>query len=201
MSLPPSRPGVGLARSPPPEDPPLTSVFEVDSKEIPRRRGSFSFLRRSKSGDRISVSRNVSGGKLTKRQRSVTREQEMKREQIPHQPPKLPDLPRSTRLQTFGGESLRSDRAAVITNQVENNRPIPPMPQVSRNNRASPMYSNVPVPPIPSYSPASGEHRVDPLVRTESIAHRGRYSYASSFVSTVSGPRRLRRRKDPTPFK
>jgi len=32
------------------------------------------------------------------------------------------------------------------------------------------------------------------------MAHRGRYSYASSAISTINSPRRVRRRKDPTPF-
>ncbi|KXL45578.1 hypothetical protein M433DRAFT_50061, partial [Acidomyces richmondensis BFW] len=37
--------------------------------------------------------------------------------------------------------------------------------------------------------------------RTESMTHRGRYSYASSTVNVnVNSPRRVRRRKDPTPF-
>lgn len=42
---------------------------------------------------------------------------------------------------------------------------------------------------------------VDPYARTESMTHRGRYSYASSAVSTVNSPRRVRRRKDPTSYK
>ena len=41
----------------------------------------------------------------------------------------------------------------------------------------------------------------DPYANIGSMAHRGRYSYASSAVSTVNSPRRVRRRKDPTPFK
>ncbi|KAJ5210808.1 hypothetical protein N7491_010618 [Penicillium cf. griseofulvum] len=41
---------------------------------------------------------------------------------------------------------------------------------------------------------------VDPYARTESMTHRGRYSYASSAVSTVNSPRRVRRRKDPTSY-
>ncbi|RKU45396.1 hypothetical protein DL546_004710 [Coniochaeta pulveracea] len=32
------------------------------------------------------------------------------------------------------------------------------------------------------------------------MTHRGRYSYASSAMSTINSPRRVRRRKDPTPF-
>ncbi|KAJ5154597.1 uncharacterized protein N7500_010036 [Penicillium coprophilum] len=41
---------------------------------------------------------------------------------------------------------------------------------------------------------------VDPYARTESMTHRGRYSYASSAMSTVNSPRRVRRRKDPTSY-
>lgn len=42
----------------------------------------------------------------------------------------------------------------------------------------------------------------DPYAKEGSMAHRGRYSYASSAVSsTMNSPRRVRRRKDPTPFK
>lgn len=42
----------------------------------------------------------------------------------------------------------------------------------------------------------------DPYAKEGSMAHRGRYSYASSAVSsTFNSPRRARRRKDPTPFK
>ncbi|KAF3768472.1 hypothetical protein M406DRAFT_44423 [Cryphonectria parasitica EP155] len=54
--------------------------------------------------------------------------------------------------------------------------------------------TDIPVPPIPT------GHWVDPYARTESMTNRGRYSYASSAISTVNNPRRVRRRKDPTPF-
>ncbi|PFH57950.1 hypothetical protein XA68_14344 [Ophiocordyceps unilateralis] len=60
--------------------------------------------------------------------------------------------------------------------------------QETPRNYAAPIYP--PVPPIP----------FDIYARTESMTHRGRYSYASSAVSTINGPRRVRRRKDPTPF-
>ena len=51
-------------------------------------------------------------------------------------------------------------------------------------------------------SAGHGEYVAYPQERTESMTHRGRYSYASSVnqVNTNS-PRRIRRRKDPTPFK
>lgn len=42
----------------------------------------------------------------------------------------------------------------------------------------------------------------DPYAKEGSMAHRGRYSYAGSATSsTINSPRRVRRRKDPTPFK
>jgi len=62
----------------------------------------------------------------------------------------------------------------------------------------------VPVPPIPENSPTStaqGSQAFDPYARSESMTNRGRYSYASSAVHTTDSPRRVRRRKDPTPFK
>lgn len=52
-----------------------------------------------------------------------------------------------------------------------------------------------------SISPPMTADAIDPFARTESMTHRGRYSYASSAVSSINNPRRLRRRKDPTPYK
>lgn len=61
--------------------------------------------------------------------------------------------------------------------------------------------AGVPIPPIPGQNGMGVGDWVDPYARTESMTHRGRYSYASSAVSTINSPRRVRRRKDPTPFK
>ena len=58
--------------------------------------------------------------------------------------------------------------------------------------------TNPAAPPMPV---GSSNEPVDPYARTESMTHRGRYSYASSAISTVTNPRRVRRRKDPTPYK
>lgn len=67
----------------------------------------------------------------------------------------------------------------------------------STTNTGSNTY-NVPIPPIPG-TQGNGAY-VDPYAKTESMTHRGRYSYASSAVSTINSPRRVRRRRDPTPF-
>lgn len=142
--------------------------------ESTKRASIGGFLRRSKSTEPLSE-RKSSTGKMSKKMREQAREEELRRqrEAVPQQPPRLPDLEPSPQLKTFGGEGNPENNAS----------------QNSQSVRAS---SQPPVPPIPP---------VDPYARTESMTHRGRYSYASSLVSTINNPRRLRRRKDPTPYK
>ena len=53
-----------------------------------------------------------------------------------------------------------------------------------------------PPPPIPSTA-ATITSRLDPYAQDDSIMLRGRHGAANS----ANGPRRLRRRKDPTPYK
>lgn len=186
-------------RSPPPEDPSLPSIPESNGgQEQPRRRGSFSFLRRTKSGTQLSTKRTVSGGKLTKKQKAIAREQKMAQEPTPQQPPMIPAIPRPTQLQTFGGENAMLDSMNLVSDRTRGNQHnVSPR---SLGTSGSAMYSNVPIPPIPGNSKERGRH-VDPYARTESMTNRGRYSYASSAISTINSPRRVRRRKDPTPFK
>ena len=88
--------------------------------------------------------------------------------------PKLPDFVPSPQMQTFGGEGAKSTSLAIPRSASK----------------------SIPMPPTPSKAQSP-----DPYARTESMTHRGRYSYAPSAVSTVDSPRRVRRRKDPTPYK
>lgn len=188
-------------RSPPPlpEDPSLPSIPESNGgEEQPRRRGSFSFLRRTKSGTQLSTKRSISGGKLTKKQKAIAREQQMAQELIPQQPPMIPAIPRPTQLQTFGGEDARPDSMTLASDRTRGNQYNSPSRFPGINGSAT--YSNVPIPPIPGNSKEGGGHG-DLYARTESMTNRGRYSYASSAISTINSPRRVRRRKDPTPFK
>lgn len=176
-----------------------------------RRRPSFSFLRRSKS--REAVPRTVSGGavrsssrgstparKLSKKQPGSAREQEMRQEIVPPRPPKIPDIPRMQRLQTFGGEEKRPSSVAIMSGNAGDRRSGRVKSYASAESSDFAVGHNIPVPPIPSEY-GGVKSPVDMLMRTESIAHRGRSSYASSMVSTISSPRRLRKRKDPVPFK
>lgn len=167
-----------------PADSGLQSTLDSAIREgSQRRRPSFSFLTRTKSGERLSSPRSLSSrsppprspstGKLRKKQRDLLISEGLMREKANRQPPMIPDLPRPTQLQTFGGEESTG--------------------HYQRRAESGANIYNIPIPPIPG--------NVDPYARTESMTHRGRYSYASSTVSTINSPRRVRRRKDPTPFK
>ena len=140
--------------------------------------------------------RSISGGKLTKRQqKDADLQQEREAAAIPKNAPRIPDLPSAPRLQTFGGENARSDDLPMGFNAVGSYTRGRALPTGSLDMTRS----NIPpIPPMPGKG--KGEY-VDPYARTESMTHRGRYSYASSAVSTINSPRRVRRRKDPTPFK
>lgn len=194
-------------KSPSPEDTALPSIAEGNGKPMPPRRTSLGFLRRAKSGEPLnSGSRSASGGKLTKKQQRVTQEQEQLRQEREaaeraKYPPKLPDFSPSPQLRTFGGEETSSSGEGLESSRAAGrNRRY--MPRSSMENPVSTNSYGVPMPPLPGTA-ISGENGdcVDPYARTESMTHRGRYSYASSAVSTINSPRRVRRRKDPTPFK
>lgn len=170
--------------SPSPQASPVPIPSPSDGKS-PARRTSFGFLHRSKSKEPLT-NRKASGGKITKRQHEQARDEELKRLQeanlSPNSIPRLPDLTPSPQLQTFGGENSMSDATEKGT---------------KRSTEA--LSPNVPMPPIPGKSQSA--EALDPYARSESMTHRGRYSYAPSAVSSIDSPRRVRRRKDPTPYK
>ncbi|OKL62730.1 hypothetical protein UA08_01898 [Talaromyces atroroseus] len=182
------RPRTPGKSQPPPPPPEASSSFidnnnnnnsrlSVNNLDAASRRSSLGFLRRSKSTEPLSE-RKSSGSKASKKMKDQIREEELRRqrESVPQHAPRLPDLAPAPKMQTFGGEEQATSLGA-------------PAPQ----NRSSSSHQSVPPPPPP---PAV----LDPYARTESMTHRGRYSYASSAVSTINSPRRLRRRKDPTPY-
>ncbi|KAH8886874.1 hypothetical protein GQ53DRAFT_340162 [Thozetella sp. PMI_491] len=146
----------------------------------PRRSSLGMLLRRSKSSD-------------LKKQQQAAKEQELQRQRdaIPKSPPRLPVLYNGApapQLQTFGGDA-RPDSLAIVSGRADHHSSTTPRPSME------PARSVVSIPPPPI--PNGGW---DPYARTESMTHRGRYSYASSAISTINSPRRVRRRKDPTPF-
>lgn len=191
------------AQSPPPEAlPAVTGNGHANinnnnngvSKNAPpsnSRRTSLGFLRRAKSNEPLG-DRKASGGRISKKaQKELAKEEELRRQReaaVPRHAPKLPDFSPAPQLKTFGGENARPDSVAIISNRVGHNE----YPQA------------ISIPPVPGSSSSAAVRStdsVDPYARTESMTHRGRYSYASSAVSTINSPRRVRRRKDPTPYK
>lgn len=74
----------------------------------------------------------------------------------------------------------------------------------SQETLGSDTYRGMPVPPVPPIPPIPGRTTtkgyVEAFSRTESLVNRGRHSYASSAISTINSPRKIRRRKDPTSF-
>ncbi|KAI9893393.1 MAG: hypothetical protein M1814_006690 [Vezdaea aestivalis] len=179
------RPTTPAKSPPPPNDPQLGPIPENGTKPAQQpRRSSLNFLRRSRSGEPLG--RSSSGNKLSKKALREEERLRLKREadSVPKLPPTLPTIYNGApppELQSFGGENARTSAIG--------------MRNYSRGS--ADLYSpSLSPPPMPG-SPSSP---FDPYARTESMANRGRYSYASSAVSTINSPRRVRRRKDPTPF-
>ena len=160
--------------------PPTSSDgHENHQNKLPLRKASLRFLRRSKSSDRPLSERKLSTGKVhrTLKKPLPKEEEEARRLQASHQPPRLPFLDTSFQSRTFE-QDLRDTR-------ITHNMSIPPPP------------------PIPSDDSPTATSKFDPYASREgSITHRGRYSYTSNAASGgINGPRKLRRRKDPTPYK
>lgn len=163
-----------------------TSRQQQQQQEAPRRSSLGLLLRRSKSGE--------FGKQGSKKQQAHARELELQRQQreaANKPPPSLPTLydgGSPLQLQSFGGEDSSNSNGQHLNGRA--------------SMEPSMRSGNVPIPPMPSSNGGAKKGDwVDPYARTESMTHRGRYSYASSAVSTINSPRRVRRRKDPTPFK
>ncbi len=142
--------------------------------ESPARRPSFGdmLLRRSKSGD-------------VGKKAQAARDAELARQR--QRPPRLPEF---------------ANNAGQLSNSLSSQLNLddsPPMPsgRIESTGSFSTNYTYAPS----TASPPTSSAPFDPYARTESMTHRGRYSYASSAISTLNSPRRVRRRKDPTPFK
>ncbi|KAF2132077.1 hypothetical protein P153DRAFT_354726 [Dothidotthia symphoricarpi CBS 119687] len=179
----------------------------------PVHRTSFHFLRRKSSAETRGGYRSASTGKMSKKAKVLAQEEAVRKSReaamLPVQPPRLP----SHSFDNFGGgEYFRPDSVAIVSNQASNHagnhanhagnnfsRPNFSRPSVEQT-RMAPTSTSAVAPPMPVRSTSPSYVDYDPYPRTESMTNRGRYSYASSQISTVNSPRRVRRRKDPTPF-
>ena len=170
------------------------------------RKGSFNFLRRSKSREGSVSAKSTPQRKLSKKERSRKRDQEMLQQQIPSAPPRIPIVPHPPDLQTFGGDSGSPDNLGIMSNRAGGSFQYRLAQKTSQEAMGLDMYRGMSVPPVPPIPSIPGVTSIptspyDQYARTESMANRGRASYASSAISTINSPRKIRRRKDPTPFK
>ena len=176
------------ASSPPSTASPSSVASPRNSASLPVRRSHLGFLRRSRSGDPVRM--------------PVV---------APSPPPKLPDLPVNAASPTdFPAHLLRDDERTsvdILTGTLD--EPARNGVHKSTDLHAAlggfvpgRMSSDSVIGPSGEYLKSSPlPITEDPYANVGSMAHRGRYSYASSAVSTLNSPRRVRRRKDPTPFK
>jgi len=148
----------------------------------PRRSSLGMLLRRSKSSE------------LKRQQAAKELELQRQRDAVPKSPPRLPVLYNGAPAPQLGlGGDNRPDSLAIVSGHAHHaDHMSAPAPRPSIEPSRSAI--SVPPPPIPNGG-------FDPYAGSSSMAHRGRYSYASSAISTINSPRRVRRRKDPTPFK
>lgn len=169
--------------NPLPPPPPTPDDAPVLDPQVSRR-GSFGFLKRGKSVERSNSRKNAPGAKLTKRQvKEAQLAAQREAAALSKEPPQIPGLTKPAPLQSFDGAS--------DPKPSENHYPSYTRP---KDGRTTPY--GVPIPPIPD------KHRfIDPYDRGFSITNRSRSSYASSMISTINSPRRVRKRNDPTPFK
>ncbi|KAH0339172.1 hypothetical protein KCU74_g837, partial [Aureobasidium melanogenum] len=170
----------------------------------PRRRGSFSFLTRSKSHE-VPVIRSASGRKMLRNKKLRDQEERRRQEQqmpmVSHSPPTLPTLPNMEPI-----EGARPDSIAIVSGRAHD-YPRPPAPaNFSRPKQASTSYSSMPSLSSTGSLNAPNPYGVplpampDSLPRTESIVSRGRETYAPSILANMHSPRRMRRRKEPEAF-
>jgi hypothetical protein len=207
---------------------PPSHSFEDPEQE--RTSTSF-FRSRSRSKSKEGKSNMLRRGSKAKQQQQAELERrEREAQMLPRQPPRLPSHHPLPGMPTFGGEDARPDSIAMFSSHSHSNRgpalashpphPAPThappaanfsrpgnvtMSSTHRDNSTSPAYalrgaSASASPPPAGVATANGD---DLTERTASITNRGRYDYTASSAQPghVNSPRRIRRRKDPTPFK
>ncbi|PWW73806.1 hypothetical protein C7212DRAFT_354136 [Tuber magnatum] len=185
------RPPTPKSSSPPTSSsrPPVPENTKVKDKEShPPRRSSLGFLRRSRSGDPV---RKTSPSPI-----------------VAPSAPKLPEYPPAPSRNGFVRD-IR-DSVSIFNGHNMSGFTESPSPEDARSASNGPggyvpgrksTDSVVGVAGGTRYLKSSSvPFTEDPYAKEDSMAHRGRYSYASSAVSTVNSPRRVRRRRDPTPF-
>lgn len=196
-----------------------------EDSETERKSSTF-FRSRSRSKSREG---NMLRRGSKARQQAELERQQREAQMLPKQPPQLPSHNPLPGMPSFGGEGARPDSVAMFNQHHPPNR-LPPQavnaqphtPATTANfsrpgnvvtagapkdNSSSPAYAlrgaSSSVSPPPATAATATGNGDDAYERTGSMTNRGRYSYTHTTAQTgnVNSPRRMRRRKDPTPFK
>lgn len=177
---------------PMPTSPPDSNIAHGGSSQSLGRRRSINLLHRQKStelrertssgsppssGSGIGIGISSIGSSRAMRRAQKEAQDTLRRQVVSTNAPKLPDLPTTSIAAPLG-----------LDTGLPPSPPKSPLDEKTDKNKDGFIRQGL----TPDF---------DPYARTESMTHRGRYSYASSAVSTVNSPRRVRRRKDPTPYK
>jgi len=199
--------GVGVAQE-------RTGIFRSKSRDSSKRKPSM--LRK--------------GSRARQQQQAELERQQREAQLLPKQPPRLPSHNPLPGIAPFDNHEDPRDSVAFFSQgaytsprsppNVPSQAPYsgPPMPQAAnfsrpgnismpsyKDNSSSPAYalrgastSASPPPPI-----SNGVHHDSIGERSSSMTNRGRYSSTSTTQNPghVNSPRRVRRRKDPAPFK
>ncbi|KAK3691008.1 hypothetical protein LTR37_018910 [Vermiconidia calcicola] len=185
---------------------PATRITQaaVSASQSGRSNSILTSNNRKISGEGRNMLRKSSKMKAQEKERME--QERMERQQQP--PPRLPSHNPLPGIASFGASTTNlnnindSNPSYSNSNNTANfSRPgntYASMPSSSYNSSSSPAYAIRGATPS---SPPSGKTNGEYVERAESMTNRGRYSYASSANHVnVSSPRRVRRRKDPTPF-
>lgn len=158
----------------------MPEIPHSKKEEKKEKRSSLAFLRRSKSSEGRGNLKSLVPN-------------------IPQQAPRIPDLWNGSTppqpLRTFGGGVEVRDSLAIVGGlDIPGMSPDRKSVEAGFSRSSSAHYE----PGKSSGKDSAGEEQ--PPSAPASMTHRGRYTFASA-GSTVNSPRRVRRRKDPTPFK
>lgn len=178
-----------------------------------QRRGSFGFLSRTKSrSHEVPVVTTSDGHTMLRKQKLRDQEERFRQSREAREarpPPVLPSPSPLPVINTFGGEDSRPDSVAIISNKASNfSRPGPYPANTMSPSTSMPILNKSPMQQqrtSPSMSDLSQDGRAgsygDPRSRMDSMNGK-HYSVASTAATgNYQSPRRMRRRKDPTPFK
>ncbi|PSK34778.1 hypothetical protein B9Z65_1361 [Elsinoe australis] len=177
-----------------------------------QRRGSFGFLSRTKSrSHEVPVVTTSDGHTMLRKQKLRDQEERLRQSREAREarpPPVLPSPSPLPVINTFGGEDSRPDSVAIISNKASNfSRPGPYPANTMSPSTSMPILNKSPMQQqrtSPSMSDLSQDGRAgsygDPRSRMDSMNGK-HYSVASTAATgNYQSPRRMRRRKDPTPF-